>query len=147
MSNWLERRAIEDATIERDGPELWRTFRDTIQSVVDSFNAIYCERDFREFQCNDCTQASENCVRVRSIPPPGKKGRYIELRFKPERRDIALISVEGQKILFTFGISDTRKIQLLHENTPISVDAASKLVLEPFLFASGPRPPLKPPSK
>jgi hypothetical protein len=82
MSNWLELRAAQDAVFDRHGAEVWRTLRDAICAVVDSFNAIYCSRGTRDFECSECAQMSETCVRIRSIPPPGQHEPYVELRFK-----------------------------------------------------------------
>src|ERR1700677_1339864 len=99
MPNWLELRAAQDAGFDRDGAEVWRTLRDAICAVVDYFNAIYCSRGTREFECSEM---SDTCVRIRSIPPPGQHERSFELRFKPEQRAVALIASKGQELVFGF---------------------------------------------
>ena len=147
MSNWLELRAAQDAVFDRDGAELWRILRDAICAVVDSFNAIYCSRGTRDFECSECAQMSETCVRIRSIPPPGQHEPYVELRFKPEQRAVALIATKGQELVFGFSFEEgTNILRLTHKDQPIIPDAASKLMLEPFLFDSGSRSSLNPPA-
>jgi hypothetical protein len=102
MPNWVELRAAQDAVFERDGAAVWKTLRDAICAVVDSFNTIYCDRGSRDFVCSECAQMSDTCVRIRSIPAPGQHERHSELRFKPEQPAVALIATKGRNSCSAF---------------------------------------------
>jgi hypothetical protein len=88
--NWLEKLATGDADFERDGAEVWRNLKLAAETIVNSFNVIYCQHNRPDFEFIDCTEVNENCFRVRQIPNAGDAERYFEVRFNPARRVISV---------------------------------------------------------
>jgi hypothetical protein len=156
----LTRRAVEDAEFNRDGPEIWRDLSLAAETQKGQFNEIYCHPRTPEFALSDCRDVTENCFRVRSLPEPGESERWMEFRFRPEARAIVVTahptshaSVPGGSVSAFFGMDSDGNLgsELPDPDSApdavrfISMDEASALLLQPFLFADGPRDPIHPP--
>lgn len=144
MGNWLEERAVADHILWRDGAESWRQFKDSAEVIVNTFNVIYAQPGIKEVQLGGCADATDNCFRVRTIPMPTQKERYVEFRYIIDRHTVEVVDNERSSTgTFRLSLNQEKQIVLTDkEDREISVTAAVKATLEKFLLPE-PRRPLK----
>jgi len=145
--SWLVQRAFGDEEFRQHGGELWRNFKLALSSTVDSFNEIYTKPSQKEFEVSARQKIDDKCFRVRSIPLPGENERVIEVWLKPAKHliEISRINGGGKPIMLSIATGNAG-LELRHGDQTISVEEASQMTLEDFLFPDGiHREPLNPP--
>jgi hypothetical protein len=133
MSSWVEDDARIQAILFRDSPELWRDLKSSLHQAVKDYTRIYSPPDVVEVQYTDCTPVSEECIRVRAIPP-GKPDTSVEVRFSLENQQI---QCSGDAI-FTVAVESGEVVIKDKDGIKATIEDASRAILKP-LFEKLPR--------
>jgi hypothetical protein len=128
--NWVERRALIAATLERETPALWDKIRAALQDACASFKKHY-ERAANGLQCE-----LENGLRVLITRHDGVNDRErIVVAFDESRRTVDVTTNTGRMF---FKIDCDRKGVFIHayqdRNATYSPDELSRNILESFFF-------------
>ena len=143
MGNWLEERAKRDDILWRDGVETWRQVKDSAEAIVESFNSIYgAAFPQKEVEVSGCADSVETCFRVRVIPMPSHRERFIEFRYNKANHTIEVTSQGVQPQTFTLSLNDKNEVMVLHGEKDSSPSGIVKTTLEKFLLPE-PRRPLR----
>jgi hypothetical protein len=135
--SWIEDDAKRLALIYRDGPEVWRDVKVSLRQAVDDYTKFFSPEEVPEVQYADCHPISANCVRVRTIPPPGKQDVSFEVRFDPDRQ---IIICREAPVEFSLAVSEG-KVVLQEEGKIMSAEDACRRILTPLLAKLPRRPP------
>jgi hypothetical protein len=135
MSSWVEDDARLEALVYRDGPEVWRNLKVSLQQAVADYTKIYTPAGEQEVEYTDCRPVTTDCVRIRIIPPPGKGDTSFEIRFSLEEKRIKCADSKAQ---FTLAVQDEQVILQNEDGKAVSPEDVSRAILKP-LFDKLPR--------
>jgi hypothetical protein len=143
---WVADDANEKAILHRDGPEIWRDIKTSISQAVAEYTRIYSPPGEVEVQFTNCMPSTDNCVRVRIVPPPGKKDTSFEVTFDIETWKVQCSGVNLIFKLEAMGQAHGHSAVIKDDNNKVvSAEDVSRAYLEP-LFSKLPRlaPNIKP---
>lgn len=139
---WVENDARDKALQLRDGPEKWRDVKQSISQAVTEYTRIYTPAGAVELQYADCLTATENCVRVRTVPKPGENDVSYEITFDPEKGTIQCNKAKDTFSLRVVSIGAARILGIVDCNgRHVSSEDISRRYLSPLFSNLPPRPP------
>src|SRR5678816_3566920 len=123
MPSWVDDQARIEATIYRDGPEVWRNLKLSLRQAIEDYTRIYTPAGMVEVEFTDCAHTTENCLRVRAIPQPGKPDTSYEITFSIDKRTI---ECSKQNTSFWLALLDGKVIIQDKDNKTVSIEDVSR---------------------
>jgi hypothetical protein len=136
VASWVEDDARRDALIYRDGPEVWRNLKLSLEQEVGKHVEIYDEPGTESIQFTNCLPISEDCVRIRILTPPVRYPPIsFDIRFSVKEKRITCVDTDTK---FSLAVESQRVILLDKEGKTVSIEDASRAILGP-LFSKLPQ--------
>jgi hypothetical protein len=134
--NWVEQQAREDLLRRNEAPSVWAALRSALQDACDSYNAHYSPEGDPGVEVR-IENGKRIVIRLRVTTESSTTSEDLVVRFVAD--DLA-IDFSGSKLRFS---SEGDDVFLVTPERRLSVDEASKHILDHFLFRDGRQNPLR----